>query len=113
MSRRPGQTFTVREATHADMATIVGIYNWAINQTFATIDSEPLSREEAVEWGSAHARQRTATLLADEEGAVIGWARLLPWRQRGYEVVEDLVYVDPLSHRRGVGQPLLAHLIDS
>src|SRR5204863_2022701 len=44
---------------------------------------------------------------------VIGWARLLPWRQRGYDVVEDLVYVDPLYHRRGVGRDLLGRLIDA
>ena len=54
MSTR-GQTFVVRSATTQDMPAIVGIYNWAINQTFATIDSEPLSREEAAEWWDTHA----------------------------------------------------------
>src|SRR5437588_293351 len=49
------------------------------------------------------------TLVAAEDGDVIGWARLLPWRQRGYDVVEDLVYVDPLYHRRGVDDP---HRVD-
>lgn len=95
------------------MRAVVGIYNWAINQTFATIDSEPLSAEEAEEWWDEHARQRTVTLVADEDGDVIGWARLLPWRQRGYEVVEDLVYVDPLYHKRGVGRELLGRLIEA
>lgn len=113
MSSSPGQTFTVRPATREDMPAVVGIYNWAINQTFATIDSEPLSREEAAEWWDAYARQRTVTLVAVEEGDVIGWARLLPWRQRGYEVVEDLVYVDPLYQKRGVGRQLLARLIEA
>ncbi|HKF77870.1 MAG TPA: GNAT family N-acetyltransferase [Candidatus Dormibacteraeota bacterium] len=112
MSSTPRQTFTIREATREDMPAVVGIYNWAINQTFATIDSEPLSHEEAAEWWEAHAR-RTVTLVADEDGDVIGWARLLPWRQRGYEVVEDLVYVDPLYQRRGVGRELLARLIEA
>jgi L-amino acid N-acyltransferase YncA len=106
------QTFTIREATRADMAAVVGIYNWAINQTFATIDSEPLSREEAAAWWDAH-ENRTLTLVADDEVGVVGWARILPWRQRGYEVVEDLVYVDPLYHRGGVGRALLAALIES
>jgi L-amino acid N-acyltransferase YncA len=107
----PGRTFTIRPATREDMRAVVGIYNWAINQTFATIDSEPLSAEEAEEWWDAHARQRNTTLVADEDGDVIGWARLLPWRQRGFEVVEDLVYVDPLAQRRGVGRELLGQLI--
>src|SRR5215470_2011458 len=113
MSTGAGQTFTVRPATREDMRAVVGIYNWAINQTFATIDSEPLSAEEAAEWWDSHARQRTITLVADEDGDVIGWARLLPWRQRGYEVVEDLVYVDPLYQRQGVGRELLGRLIEA
>jgi L-amino acid N-acyltransferase YncA len=113
MSASPGQTFTIRPATREDMPAVVGIYNWAINQTFATIESEPLSAEEAAEWWEAHVKQRMLTLVADEDGDIIGWARLLPWRQRGYEVVEDLVYVDPLYQRRGVGRELLGRLIET
>ena len=107
----PGQTFTIRAATREDMPAIVGIYNWAINQTFATIDSEPLSREEAAEWWNAHAG-KTVTLVAADDDMIAGWARLLPWKLRGYEVVEDLVYVDPLYQGRGVGKQLLARLIE-
>jgi L-amino acid N-acyltransferase YncA len=110
MSTR-GQTFTIRAAGQEDMRAIVGIYNWAINQTFATIDSEPLSAEEAQLWWDSHAR-KSVTLVAAEEGDVLGWARLLPWKQRGYQVVEDLVYVDPLHQGRGVGRTLLQALIE-
>jgi L-amino acid N-acyltransferase YncA len=113
MSSSPGRTFTIRPATREDMRAVVGIYNWAINQTFATIDSEPLSAEEAEEWWDTHARQRTTTLVADENGDVIGWARLLPWRQRGFDIVEDLVYVDPLYQKAGVGRELLRQLIEA
>jgi L-amino acid N-acyltransferase len=113
MSTTPGQTFTIRPATREDMPAVVGIYNWAINQTFATIESEPLSAEEAAEWWDATVRQRMVTLVAVEDGDVVGWARLLPWKQRGFEVVEDLVYVDPLYQRRGVGRVLLARLIEA
>ncbi|HZU16779.1 MAG TPA: GNAT family N-acetyltransferase [Candidatus Dormibacteraeota bacterium] len=109
----PGQTFTVRTATRADMPAIVGIYNWAINQTFATIDAEPLSADEAAEWWDEHTRRGTYTLVAVEEGDVIGWARLMPWKQQGYQVVEDHVYVDPLYQRRGVGRELLTRLIEA
>jgi L-amino acid N-acyltransferase YncA len=49
------QTYAIRPATPDDMPAVVGIYNWAINQTFATIDAEPLSQEEAVEWWESHA----------------------------------------------------------
>lgn len=108
-----GQAYAIRPATRADMNAIVGIYNWAINQTFATIDSEPLSAEEAAEWWDAHAGKMLTLVAADEDVDVVaGWARLLPWRQRGFEVVEDLVYVDPMYQRRGVGRRLLSRLIE-
>jgi L-amino acid N-acyltransferase len=107
-----GQTsFTIRNAIRRDMPAIVGIYNWAVNQTFATIDPEPLSQEEAAAWWDKHASR--VTLVAIAEGDVIGWAQLLPWRQRGYEVVEDLVYVDPLYQKNGIGRELLARAIEA
>jgi phosphinothricin acetyltransferase len=108
----PSRTFTIRNATQADLPTIVGIYNWAVNQTFATIDAEPLSLEEAQRWWQAHVR-KNVVLVAEEDGDVIGWARLLPWTQRGFDVVEDLVYVDPVHHGRGVGRELLSSVIDA
>lgn len=103
---------TLRPATQADLPAIVGIYNWAVNQTFATIDSEPLSQEEAQGWWQDHI-SRDVLIVAEEDGGVIGWARLLPWRQRGFDVVEDLVYVDPVHHGRGLGSRLLAELIEA
>ncbi len=105
-------TVTIRAASNQDVATIIGIYNWAINQTFATIDSEPLSEEEAATWWQDHARN-SVILVAEEEGDVVGFARLMPWKQRGYDVVEDLVYVDPVHQSRGVGRALLERALEA
>ena len=102
--------YSVRPATPDDLKAIVGIYNWAVNQTFATIDSEPLDPEEAQAWWEAHGR-RSFLLVSTDETGVIGWARLLPWKQRGFDVVESLVYVDPVHHGLGIGSALLSDLI--
>ena len=99
-------SYSVRAATPDDLKAIVGIYNWAVNQTFATIDSEPLSGEEAQAWWEMHGK-RSKLLVATDDTGVIGWGRLLPWRQRGYDVVESLVYVDPVHHGKGIGAALL------
>ncbi|HYM97872.1 MAG TPA: GNAT family N-acetyltransferase [Candidatus Sulfotelmatobacter sp.] len=107
---RATKGFTIRAATHDDLKAIVGIYNWAVNQTFATIDSEPLDPEEAAAWWEAHGKRSKLLVCVDETG-VIGWARLLPWNQRGFDIVEDLVYVDPVHHGRGIGRGLLSELI--
>ncbi len=100
---------SVRAATLDDLRPIMGIYNWAVNQTFATIDSEPLDAEEAQEWWEMHGR-RSKLLVATDETGVIGWARLLPWKQRGFDVAECLVYVDPVHHGQGIGAALLTDL---
>src|SRR5438874_13301996 len=104
-------TFEIRAATREDFPAVVGIYNWAVNQTFATIDSEPLDVEEAESWWDTHASRNIMLVAADEQG-VLGWARLLPWKQRGFDVVEDLVYVDPVHHGRGIGRELLSRLLE-
>lgn len=106
---KPG--YSVRTATQEDLRPIMGIYNWAVNQTFATIDSEPLDAEEAQQWWDMHGK-RSKLLVAIDETGVIGWARLLPWKQRGFDVVECLVYVDPVHHGRGIGASLLKALTD-
>ena len=110
-SKKAASAYAIRPATNGDLTAIVGIYNWAVNQTFATIDSEPLSEEEAATWWDTHAR-RNHVLVAEEDGDVIGWARLFPWKQRGFDIVEDLVYVDPVHHGRGVGRELLKRLFE-
>ncbi len=101
----------IRPATEGDLAAIMGIYNWAVNQTFATLDAEPLDKEEAKEWWSAHG-SKSLLIVADGEDGVIGWGRLLPWLRRGLSsTVEDLVYVDPLHHGGGAGAALLKRLV--
>ncbi|HKW72140.1 MAG TPA: GNAT family N-acetyltransferase [Candidatus Dormibacteraeota bacterium] len=103
------RTHSVRPSTQDDLKAIVGIYNWAVNQTFATIDSEPLDAEEAQQWWEMHG-SRSKLLVAVDDTGVIGWARLLPWKQRGFDVVECLVYVDPVHHGKGIGAGLLTEL---
>ena len=103
---------TIRPALVEDLPAITGIYNWAVNQTFATIDSEPLETEEARQWWED--AKRSPLLVADvPDDGVAGWARLFPWKQRGFDIVEDLVYVDPLHHGQGIGRQLLTELVEA
>ncbi len=108
-STKTKSLYAVRAGVPDDLQAIVGIYNWAVNQTFATIDSEPLSSEEARDWWEMHGK-RSKLLVATDDTGVIGWARLLPWKQRGFDVAECLVYVDPVHHGHGVGAALLKDL---
>src|SRR5437879_8164419 len=105
MSARAAGAVSIRAATHDDLRAIVGIYNWAVNQTFATIDSEPLDTEEAAHWWEAHGK-RSKLLVATDETGVVGWGRLFPWNQRGFDVVEDIVCDVPVLLGGGVGRQL-------
>ncbi len=104
-------SYEIRSAHRDDLPAIVGIYNWAVNQTFATIDSEPLDVEEAQSWWQDHA-SRSAMIVACDDTGVVAWGRLLPWKQRGFDVVEDFVYVDPVHQGRGLGRLLLSRLLE-
>ena len=102
---------TIRPAVEGDLAAIMGIYNWAVNQTFGTLDAEALDREEAEEWWRSHG-SKSLLLVAEADEGVIGWGRLLSWSRRGLtSTVEDLVYVDPLLQGKGVGRAILERLI--
>src|SRR6202140_1395472 len=109
-AKTAARPFDIRPATRDDLRPIVGLYNWAVNQPFATIDSEPLDTEEAAAWWEAHGKRSRLIVCTDQNG-LIGWARLFPWKQRGIDVVEDLVYVDPVHHGQGIGRALLTELI--
>lgn len=103
---------TIRPAEEDDLPAILGIYNWAVNQTFATLDSEPLEAEEARDWWESHAR-RSVLIVAENEEGVVAWGRLLPWSRRGMSgTVEGFVYVDPLHHRKGIGRAIIDRLAD-
>jgi len=61
-------------------------------------------------WDAAHPSLR---LVAEEEGAVLGWAALSPYSDRRcYRgVAEESVYVGAAARGRGVGRALLGELI--
>src|SRR5207248_11083323 len=85
--------YSMRASTKDDLRAIVGIYNWAVNQTFARIESEPLDAEEAQAWWEMHGKRSLRLVSVDETG-VIGLAGPLPWQHRGFDVVDCHVYVD-------------------
>src|SRR2546430_17634236 len=89
--------YSVRPATLDDLKPIVGIYNWAVNQTFASIDSEPLSGEEAQPgWDLPGKRSFLLVATGDTRGQ--GWARLLPWNQHAFDGFEYLVSDGTVHH---------------
>lgn len=93
-----------------DWPAVVGIYAAAIAGGNATFETTVPTWET---WDATHLAGHR--LVADLDGAVVGWAALAPVSDRcAYAgVADNSVYVDPDHHGRGVGRLLLTSLVDS
>ncbi len=102
----------IRHAIAADAGPIAEIYNHYIRETVITFEETPIAESEMArritEVGARH-----PWLVAEQDGAVVGWAYAAPWKARAsYRFsVETTVYIAPTQQRRGVGTALYAPLI--
>lgn len=98
----------VRDLVAADWPVVRAIYEEGIRSGHATFETEAPSWEA---WDAAHPRLR---LVAESNGAVVGWAAVSPASSRRcYRGVgEASVYVAEAARGGGVGSALLERLIE-
>ena len=97
----------IRALDESDWPEVARIYAEGIATGEATFESEVPSWKA---WDAAHPLLR---VVAEEDGAVLGWAALSPYsHRRCYRgVAEESVYVGETARGRGVGRALLDALI--
>jgi L-amino acid N-acyltransferase YncA len=97
-----------------DIEYIMKIYNQGIEDRIATLETEPKNRTYMEEWLKQH-KGRFKVIVAEEEGAVLGWASLNPYNNRcAYAGVADLsVYIDREYRGKGIGGVLLTAIDDA
>ena len=97
----------VRPASPADLAAVAAIYTAGIEGRTATFETRPRSAEDVAPW--LDDPTRFPLLVAEEDGAVLGWVRISPYSAAdAYRGVGELqVYVDPEARGRGVGAELI------
>lgn len=102
----------VRLATIDDVEATRAIYNIEVTESTVTFDLVARSTEEQRSWLTARSGAH-AVLVADDDGDVVGFASLSPFRDRpAYSTtVENSVYVRRDQRGNGVGKLLLAELI--
>lgn len=103
----------IRPATDRDASAIADIYNQGIAERGATFETEPrLPDEMAVRLRD---QSRFPMLVAEEGGAVLGWAALSSYRSRACYagIGEFSIYLDRAARGRGVGHTLLEALVDA
>lgn len=103
----------IRDATEADLATIVAIYNAAIPGRMATADTEPIMVESRLNWLKAHTPTTYPLWVMESDSKIAGWLSFQPFYDRPayYSTAEISIYVSPEFHRRGVGKQLLQQAI--
>ena len=97
----------IRALDESDWPAVAAIYADGIATGDATFESDVPTWEA---WNAAHPGVR---LVAEEDGAVVGWAALSPYSgRRCYRgVAEESVYVAGWAQGRGVGRALLEAVI--
>lgn len=104
---------TTRSARPGDEGAIANIYNQGIEDRGATF--ETAFRTDADMASRIAAMTRYPLLVAEDDGAVIGWAGLNEYRPRAcYDgIAEFSIYLDRAARGRGAGRTLLNALVET
>ena len=100
---------TIRDAAHADLATIVAIYNAAIPGGLATADTSPVTPTNRRTWFDEHDPRRRPLWVAEDGRAIVGWLSFQSFYGRpAYQATAEVsVYVAPGHQGKGIGRALL------
>lgn len=103
----------VRDARESDFATMQAIYAHHVFNGTGSFEEEPPPIEEMLRRYAAVLDHGLPWLVADEDGAVVGYAYAQRFHSRsGWRLtLEDSVYVAPGRARQGIGRILLNALM--
>lgn len=103
----------VRVVVPDDLHRIVAIYNQAIAARNATADTVPFTVEQRLDWFQAHTPEAYPIYVYQQDGEVLGWLSVSPYRGRPalIRTAEVSYYVDYAHHGRGIGSALLAQAL--
>jgi L-amino acid N-acyltransferase YncA len=103
----------IRPAQAHDVPAVTRIYADAVRHGTASFELEPPDEAEMARRYEALRTGGFPYLVAELEGVVVGYAYAGPYRARpAYRfTVEDSIYVDSGTQRRGVGRALLGRLL--
>lgn len=97
----------VRPATESDLTAVIEIENREIAHNFAHFGQTPVTLEQS-QVSLRAAKGKYPWFVAEDDGAIIGFARCGPWKAReSYRFTTEIgVYVLPEHHRKGIGKKL-------
>ncbi|MBN8494647.1 MAG: N-acetyltransferase [Burkholderiales bacterium] len=109
----PAPSLLVRPSAPGDLAAIHAIYAHAVLHGTGTFEIEPPSPDEMARRRDEVLARGLPWLVAEANGAVLGYAYATPFRPRpAYRYsLEDSIYLSPQAQGRGIGRLLLAELM--
>lgn len=104
---------TIRDAVAGDAPAIASILNDAITGTTITFRATPVTAQDRADWIAARQAAGFAVLVAEADGAVVGFASFGPFRAGdGYALtVEHTIHLSATFRGRGIGSALMTTLI--
>jgi L-amino acid N-acyltransferase YncA len=113
MSLPEMSSLEIRPAIEADLPIVTAIYDQAVRFGTATFELEPPDLAEMTRRFRALIDGGFPYFVATLDGRVVGYAYASAYRPRpAYRfTVENSVYLEPATHRRGIGLQLLQRLI--
>jgi phosphinothricin acetyltransferase len=105
---------SIRDATPADFDAIARIYAHYVENALATFEEVAPGADEMRSRHAAVVAARLPYLVAEVDGAVVGYAYVTAYRARSAyrHTIEDSVYIADGMHGRGIGLALLTALVE-
>ena len=105
----------IRTAKEDDLPRLLEIYNDIIIITTAVYDYEPHTIEMRKQWWEAKKAQGFPVFVAEEDGRIVGFSSIGPFRAwAAYKYsVENSVYVASNARGKGIGKLLIPPLLDA
>jgi L-amino acid N-acyltransferase len=103
---------TIRTASIKDISAIKDIYNWAIENTTGTFDTELKTIENRTAW-FVEREEQFIILVAEINTEIAGYIALNKWSERkAYDITAEVsFYVKPEFQGKGIGKKLLTTAI--
>ena len=104
---------SIRIASQTDLPRIVAIHNQAIISGRANAYLQPFSVEARRDWFALHDPDEYPIYVSEQDGEVVGWLSLSPYRDRPVlkRTVEVSYYVDYTHHGKGIGSELMQYAL--
>ncbi len=108
-------SYVLRDAVPADLPAIREIYNHYVLNSTVTFDETPMTLAALrKKFAKVTELGMPFVVAVNPSEQILGYAYVYPWKERAaYRfTVENSIYLGPASTGKGLGQALLAELID-